>query len=1514
LKNTTAEIYFAPGTPATPETLVLKGVRVNPAVGISPAGMDVAGASLISYNQDADTGTVRIWGNYQLAGSTLTLDHAQQLYGSTNTTPKLMRGTGHSITNVVTNDAATLSELITVKHTGGNSWTVTGSASGVLGTFTQGVSGHHDFVNSKVNFRLTVGAALDADDALDFVTEAASNDANIQKKLLFGSGAATFNNGRSKLEMDATGGIVLRGKSDGTANTLVDRLSASSAYYTFVDSGAFTAFFSSFTNMDQGGIQLSGSAGVAISSSTFDYLGFASGANTYLTARDLTSDATFYNVAFNLSRSSAGYDSAYNVRVEGSDAGLALVFHKTTAPLGPLWGKAYAYDPNAKVLWSAEFPALPGCATGVTVKQDGSGGYISIQDAVDDFNHNLTGDACVVISDTQTYSEQVTVQGFTTNGYQLKIMADPTFVSSAPVVDPPAGAAAAFQIRNASVAVQGINIVPTNALQYGILVSSPMAAISGVNVQDAGGRISVAGLALSSWTVASYTSVTVQNAYGFYLPGSVNATVSYSSAQVNSAAYYALYLAGASSNTVTGFVAKNNTGHGAYFSNSNSNSIYRSTFTGGNPAGGNGSNGLFMFGSSSNTISQSVITGGVGGADTGDNSGGHGLYLQGSLLNSVQQSIITGGAGGVTCDAWHGGGGNGVYVTASSSNAIDQSVLTGGLGGASSCEGGTKAGGNGALLESNGNYNTISRSILTGAAGGLSCGGCVGPGGGHGLYVTGSSFNTVLQSMMAGGGGNNDGGGGNGFYLDGGASNAVGQSTMTGATAGYITGSIGAQINFSALVGNTIASNALFLRAGSVGLSLSSNTITGGSQGAGIYLDVNNSGVIDLSSNTITGGKYGLNIAAQSAGAVLSVSSITFSSLTPGATAVNFLGGSFISTFTGAAFNSANIAVNVNGSLLAAGSRIMMRNSAGPKLGPNYENDPANYIDWPLITVAPVSPEDGAAGVSQSPGLHAIALDAVSPAQYNYQIDTAAAMNSQGGAPLYDLDQSAAQVFSNAGAFSGQDGTVSTANDAYLYNSTATFVFYSTGTLRLNANTKYFWRVRAKTVETGAFGNWSSPASFTTGEAAAATPVNNLAVNSVSLSRAGSLDVTVNFTIRENNVSTGTTLNGGNYNTADWIFVKFSTQAGADGTWNHATLATGGGVGAGGALSIASDHKGAFINHTANYALWQATASVVWNYTADGVSAAAARVKVFAISMVKVPQGAFVYDAAGAGSVANNNYGGGAPVTVTGPGIAAGNGANNLPLNAPVGWPNGYNGFYIGRYEVTQGQYADFLNTLPSASAAALYATETTFGHNITNTGAYPLKYAALDRNAVKNYLSVSDAWSYMSWAGLRPLTEMEWEKAARDLAPDARTYPWDSTVPGTTTYTPPNESGTHARNYMNYSVAGMTQKVLDAGRYMSGDVYRTADQTGASPWGVADLAGNVSEIVLNCAYPSVPLNGNGTVFWPAGWPAPLDSSYGTRGGSWDTSAPQAAVSARSAGGALSTRNRDVGARVGRTQ
>ncbi|MEQ1919161.1 MAG: hypothetical protein ABL955_08185, partial [Elusimicrobiota bacterium] len=90
-----------------------------------------------------------------------------------------------------------------------------------------------------------------------------------------------------------------------------------------------------------------------------------------------------------------------------------------------------------------------------------------------------------------------------------------------------------------------------------------------------------------------------------------------------------------------------------------------------------------------------------------------------------------------------------------------------------------------------------------------------------------------------------------------------------------------------------------------------------------------------------------IEISTQVAGGFsLAIDSVTFRSLASGATAIHFLGGTFVSTITLAKFEDATIGANVSGAALDLASRVTMRAHYGARTGPVYENDPNSLVDW----------------------------------------------------------------------------------------------------------------------------------------------------------------------------------------------------------------------------------------------------------------------------------------------------------------------------------------------------------------------------------------------------------------------------------------------------------------------------------------------------------------------------------------------------------------------------------------
>jgi len=132
----------------------------------------------------------------------------------------------------------------------------------------------------------------------------------------------------------------------------------------------------------------------------------------------------------------------------------------------------------------------------------------------------------------------------------------------------------------------------------------------------------------------------------------------------------------------------------------------------------------------------------------------------------------------------------------------------------------------------------------------------------------------------------------------------------------------------------------------------------------------------------------------------------------------------------------------------------------------------------------------------------------------------------------------------------------------------------------------------------------------------------------------------------------------------------------------------------------------------------------------------------------------------------------------------------------PARFPKGYAAFYCMKREITRGEYAAMLNTLsfdqqrrmtakgnpkckgPDSPAETLvYTTESPRGIKIAVPGkspATPAVYGTKAPGLACNYLTWSEGLQYANWAGLRAMTELEYEKACRGpLKPVTNEYAW---------------------------------------------------------------------------------------------------------------------------------------------
>jgi formylglycine-generating enzyme required for sulfatase activity len=347
-----------------------------------------------------------------------------------------------------------------------------------------------------------------------------------------------------------------------------------------------------------------------------------------------------------------------------------------------------------------------------------------------------------------------------------------------------------------------------------------------------------------------------------------------------------------------------------------------------------------------------------------------------------------------------------------------------------------------------------------------------------------------------------------------------------------------------------------------------------------------------------------------------------------------------------------------------------------------------------------------------------------------------------------------------------------------------------------------------------------------------------------------------------------------------------------------------------------------------------------WLHGAQGITIGTPlEVCVHAVEMVLVPTGSYYMGGVGAWAFRNGSSGNTPRQITSETGVSyntvfnigfsydgAGNGSDLGP-----GFPKGYEGFYCMKYELAQGEYVAYLNKLTRVQQAVMVATNVLPGvTSVTNRYVMSNSAAMVNRSAIRcpatidatgpitfacdadgdgvadeandgawtaaNYVNAPNALAYLDWCGLRPMSELEFEKACRGPG-----VPVGGDVPSggnfTTVIPPTFQTGlnTSTEDVDAAANGSFGTASLNAGPFRCGlfaEAGATRVSAGASYYGIMDLGGNVAEYTISAGWLSLSFtrrfHGNGTltilgthdvVLWP------LDgvTGYAPRGGSWSS-------------------------------
>lgn len=330
---------------------------------------------------------------------------------------------------------------------------------------------------------------------------------------------------------------------------------------------------------------------------------------------------------------------------------------------------------------------------------------------------------------------------------------------------------------------------------------------------------------------------------------------------------------------------------------------------------------------------------------------------------------------------------------------------------------------------------------------------------------------------------------------------------------------------------------------------------------------------------------------------------------------------------------------------------------------------------------------------------------------------------------------------------------------------------------------------------------------------------------------------------------------------------------------------------------------GAFIYATADFAqasVNYTTAELRWDYGVDGLSSSdSVEICLFGIEMIYIPQASFYV---GDGNLTVHGQfriqASNSPFQITSEAslTLGGGGAGDLHNNnasgmntaddfndatsqtLPAAFPKGYDAYYCMKYEVSQEQYVGFLNKLTRTQQTARIAANTVgeFMHSsstrttpanrngvklMTDPGGLTPRVYGNDlddddtfdeaddgQNIACNWMSSGDLLAYLDWSGLRPMTELEYEKSCRGtLSGVAGEYAWGTTTilgaTGITNSGAVNEIASNAGSNCVYNNAGAVQGPMRVGNFAQAATTRV--QAGAGYYGIMELSGNVWEDVV---------------------------------------------------------------------